>query len=74
MRMGFGIGWGYIILAEMVDLSSGGVGAMILVSQRRALPADIYLILLAIVVLAFITDKIWATVGSLLFAYRSLER
>lgn len=74
MRMGFGIGWGYIILAEMVDLGSGGVGAMILVSQRRALPADIYLVLLSIVILAFVTDKIWEFVGDRLFPYRRLKR
>jgi NitT/TauT family transport system permease protein len=74
MRMGFGVGWGYIILAEMVDMGSGGVGASILVSQRRGLISSVYLTLLAIVCFAFITDKIWEKVGEWLFPYRSLKR
>jgi ABC-type nitrate/sulfonate/bicarbonate transport system permease component len=74
MRLGFGIGWGYIILAEMVDMGSKGVGTLILTSQRRGPREDIYLVLIAIVVMAFITDKIWDKVGNQLFPYRSQER
>lgn len=74
MRLGFGIGWGYIILAEMVDMGSRGVGALILTSQRRGPREDIYLVLIAIVVVAFVTDKIWDVVGKKLFPYRSQER
>lgn len=74
MRMGFGVGWGYIILAEMVDMGSYGVGALILTSQRRGPREDIYLVLIAIVVMAFITDKIWEKCGERLFPYRSLKR
>lgn len=74
MRLGFGIGWGYIILAEMVDMGSRGVGTLILTSQRRGPREDIYLVLIAIVVMAFITDKIWDIVGKKLFPYRSQER
>lgn len=74
MRLGFGIGWGYIILAEMVDMGSLGVGTLILTSQRRGPREDIYLVLIAIVVMAFITDKIWEKVGKKLFPYRSQER
>ncbi len=74
MRLGFGIGWGYIILAEMVDMGSKGVGTLILTSQRRGPREDIYLVLIAIVVMAFITDKIWEKVGKELFPYRSKER
>lgn len=74
MRLGFGIGWGYIILAEMVDMGSFGVGTLILTSQRRGPREDIYLVLIAIVVMAFITDKIWDKVGNHLFPYRSQKR
>lgn len=74
MRLGFGIGWGYIILAEMVDMGSKGVGTLILTSQRRGPREDIYLVLIAIVVMAFITDKIWEKVGDRLFPYRSQKR
>ncbi|GAB4279017.1 MAG: hypothetical protein Kow0029_22630 [Candidatus Rifleibacteriota bacterium] len=74
MRLGFGIGWGYIILAEMVDMGSKGVGALILTSQRRGPREDIYLVLIAIVIMAFITDKVWEKVGNNLFPYRSQKR
>lgn len=74
MRMSFGVGWGYIILAEMVDMGCGGVGASIIVSQRRGLAADVYLILVVIVIIAFITDKLWEFFGDWLFPYRRLKR
>jgi NitT/TauT family transport system permease protein len=69
LRFGFGIGWSYIILAEMVDIGKG-LGGIIIVSQRRGHPQDIYLVLLVIVAVAFLTDKVWAAVGTWLFPYR----
>lgn len=74
MRMGFGVGWGYIILAEMVDMGSGGLGALILGSQRIGPKEHIYLVLLVIVTMAFITDKLWEHCGDWLFPYRRLKR
>jgi NitT/TauT family transport system permease protein len=69
LRMGFGVGWSYILLAEMVDIGKG-VGGLIITSQRRGPREHIYLILLFIVALAFLTDKLWATVEQRLFPYR----
>ena len=69
LRLGFGIGWSYIILAEMVDIEKG-LGGIIITSQRRGPREHIYLVLLVIVALAFLTDRIWAAVGRLLFPYR----
>lgn len=73
MRFGFGIGWSYILLAEMVDIGKG-VGGLIITSQRRGPREHIYLVLLVIVALAFITDKLWASLGHYLFPYRRKER
>ncbi len=69
LRMGFGVGWSYILLAEMVDIGKG-VGGLVITSQRRGPREHIYLILLCIVILAFITDKLWATAERGLFPYR----
>ncbi len=69
MRLGFGIGWSYIILAEMVDIGRG-VGGIIIISQRQGPREHIYLVLLVIVALAFVVDKIWAWGGKVLFPYR----
>jgi NitT/TauT family transport system permease protein len=69
MRLGFGIGWSYIILAEMVDIGRG-LGGIIIISQRRGPREHIYLVLLVIVLFAFVTDKLWVWVGKRLFPYR----
>ncbi|MBU1108317.1 MAG: ABC transporter permease subunit [Candidatus Riflebacteria bacterium] len=74
IRIGFGVGWSYIMLAEMLDLGGFGLGTLIITSQRRSLIPDIYLVLITIVVLAFITDKIWDLVDRKIFPYRRQER
>ncbi|MCX7049980.1 MAG: ABC transporter permease subunit [Candidatus Sumerlaeota bacterium] len=70
MRQGFGIGWTYIIVAEMLDLSGGGIGTIIEIARRRAIPGRVYLSLLIIVTIAFIADKLWVWAGKFLFPYR----
>lgn len=73
MRLGFGVGWSYILLAEMVDVGRG-VGGIIITSQRRGPREHIYLVLVIIVAVAFLTDKLWAAVGRFLFPYREAKR
>jgi NitT/TauT family transport system permease protein len=73
MRLGFGVGWSYILLAEMVDVGRG-LGGIIITSQRRGPREHIYLVLVIIVAVAFLTDKLWATVGRWLFPYRDQKR
>lgn len=73
LRMGFGVGWSYIILAEMVDIGRG-LGGIIITSQRRGPREHIYLVLLVIVALAFLTDRVWALGGRLLFPYKRKHR
>lgn len=69
LRLGFGIGWSYIILAEMVDIGHG-LGGIIIISQRRGPREHIYLVLLVIVALAYVTDRLWSALGRYLFPYR----
>lgn len=57
IRFLFGLGFGYIILAEMLDLTSGGLGSMIIVSQRRSNYDEMYMVVFVIVLMAFIIDK-----------------
>jgi len=73
MRLGFGVGWSYILLAEMVDMGRG-LGGIILSSQRRGPREHIYLVLAFIVLVAFLTDRVWAAVGRWLFPYREEKR
>jgi NitT/TauT family transport system permease protein len=73
LRLGFGVGWSYIILAEMVDIGRG-LGGIIITSQRRGPREHIYLVLLVIVALAYLTDRLWAAGGQILFPYRRARR
>src|SRR5262244_1033002 len=71
LRNGFGVGWGYILLAEMVAAEQG-LGNLIIVSQRRGPREHIYLVLIAITLIAFGTDRLWARAGRWLFPYREM--
>lgn len=73
LRMGFGVGWSYILLAEMVDIGRG-LGGIIMSSQRQGPREHIYLVLLVIVAVAFLTDRLWVAVGARLFPYRRSAR
>lgn len=73
LRMGFGVGWSYILLAEIVDPNKG-LGGIITTSQRVGPREHIYLVLLIIVAVAFLTDRLWVFIGQQLFPYRRVER
>lgn len=69
MRLGFGVGWTYIILAEMVA-AERGLGQIIIVAQRRGPREHIYLALVVIVLIAYLTDRLWVTLGRHFFPYQ----
>jgi NitT/TauT family transport system permease protein len=72
LRMGFGIGWTYIILAEMVA-ADRGLGQIIIIAQRRGPREHIYLVLLVIVLIAYLTDRLWVALARGLFPYREAK-
>jgi NitT/TauT family transport system permease protein len=72
MRGAFGVGWSYILLVEMLIIK-GGLGAVVFNAQRRSHPEHMYLCLLAIVLIAFGTDKLWEWGGRMLFPYRRVQ-
>jgi NitT/TauT family transport system permease protein len=69
MRLGFGVGWTYIILAEMVA-AERGLGQIIIIAQRRGPREHIYLVLIVIVLIAYLTDKLWEKAYDSLFPYK----
>jgi NitT/TauT family transport system permease protein len=70
MRLGFGVGWSWIILAEVVA-AERGLGFIINTAQGRASNmGHVYLTLLTIVALAFMLDRLWVLGHELLFPYR----
>lgn len=73
MRLGFGVAWSWIILAEVVA-AERGLGFIINTAQGRASNmGHVYLTLLTIIALAFILDRLWVLGYELLFPYRRLR-
>ncbi|MDQ7780709.1 MAG: ABC transporter permease [Planctomycetota bacterium] len=68
LRLVYGIGWGYIILAEVVD-AKYGIGFMMSTSQRRGQMDEVYAALLVIVAVAITIDFGFKKLGRLLFPY-----
>jgi len=73
LRLLFGLAFGYIILAEMIN-SDSGVGALILTSQRIGPKEHIYLALVAITLLAYGIDRLLLSLQGWLFPYREEDR
>jgi NitT/TauT family transport system permease protein len=69
MRLAFGIGWSYLVLAEVV-VKSGGLGDIIDTARRRAMSGRVYLVIVIITLIAWIADLLWERLGILLFPYR----
>jgi NitT/TauT family transport system permease protein len=69
MRLAFGIGWSYLVLAEVV-VKSGGLGDLIDTARRRAMSGRVYLVIVIITIIAWIADLLWERLGRKLFPYR----
>src|SRR5215510_1067242 len=69
MRLAFGVGWTYIVLAEVVVMVDG-LGFLIQNSFRRGPREHIYLVILVITLIAWVADLGWVKLGYVLFPYR----
>jgi ABC-type nitrate/sulfonate/bicarbonate transport system permease component len=69
MRLAFGVGWTYIVLAEVVVMVDG-LGFLVQNSFRRGPREHIYLVILAITIIAWAADLGWQRLGDALFPYR----
>jgi NitT/TauT family transport system permease protein len=69
LRGVYGVGWGWIILAEVVNAQQG-LGYLISISERRGHTAAIFAIIAVIVLIAVACDQAWRLTGRLLFPYR----
>ncbi len=70
LRGVYGVGWGWIILAEVVNAQQG-LGYLISISERRGHTASIFAIIIVIVLIAIACDQAWRWTGRWLFPYRS---
>lgn len=70
LRGVYGVGWGWIIMAEILVLPNYGLGGLIEVSNRRSQTGSIFAIIIVIVLIAVACDRLWRLGGDLLFPYR----
>ena len=71
LRGVYGVGWGWIIMAEVVIRPEYGLGGLISVSERRSQTQAIYAVIIVIVLIAVACDQLWRLGGNLLFPYRT---
>lgn len=69
LRAVYGVGWGWIILAEVVN-AENGLGYLISISERRAHTNAIFAIIIVIVGIAVACDQVWRFGSRLLFPYK----
>jgi len=72
LRSVYGVGWGWIILAEIVN-GDKGMGYLINISERRGKTASTYAIIIVICVIAVACDQVWRRVGQKLFPYMNKD-
>jgi NitT/TauT family transport system permease protein len=72
LRHLFGMAFGYIMLAELIN-AQHGLGYLLMTSQRRGLSEHIILILLIIGTLAFVIDRVLFFFQRGLFPHRPVE-
>jgi NitT/TauT family transport system permease protein len=73
LRGVYGVGWGWIIMAEIYVRPKYGLGALIVVSERRSQTASIFAVIIVIVLIAVACDQFWRLGGELLFPYRKTD-
>jgi ABC-type nitrate/sulfonate/bicarbonate transport system permease component len=72
LRHLFGLAFGYIMLAELIN-AKHGLGYLLMTSQRRGLSEHIILILIIIGLLAFGIDRVLLWFQRGIFPYRTVE-
>jgi len=69
MRGVYGVGWGWIIMAEVVN-AENGLGYLISLAERRSHIDSMFAVVLVIIVIAVLCDQAWKYAGYILFPYR----
>jgi len=72
LRHLFGLAFGYIMLAEVVN-AEHGLGKLLMDSQRRSIPQHVILILLIVSLLAYGIDRLLLWFQRGLFPYRTVD-
>ncbi|HTE49689.1 MAG TPA: ABC transporter permease subunit [Kofleriaceae bacterium] len=74
MRQNLAIGWALITMVEGISRAEGGLGALILNQNKHFRLAEVYAILLVILVVGLVLDYAIGLVGRVICPYAELER
>jgi NitT/TauT family transport system permease protein len=66
------ISWTYIIVAEMVNSSAGGIGSLAFLSARQSRVDKVFAVLLIIVLVGFLQDRLFSFLDKKLCRYKYL--
>lgn len=70
VRVLVAISWTYIIVAELVNANSGGIGALAFKSARMSRIDKVFAILLIIVLIGFIQDKLFLLIDRIFLPHK----
>jgi len=66
------ISWTYIIVAEMINSSAGGIGSLAFLSARQSRVDKVFAVLLVIVLVGFLQDRLFSFMDKKLCRYKYL--
>ncbi len=70
IRVLVAISWTYIIVAELVNKSQGGIGALAYTAARQSRIDKVFAILVMIILIGFIQDKLFVALDRLFFPHK----
>jgi len=70
IRVLVAISWTYIIVAEMINSSEGGIGALAYTCARQSRIDKVFAVLLVIIMVGFIQDKLFEKLDKTLFPHK----
>jgi len=68
------LSWTYIVVAEMVNASGGGIGALAYVCARQSRIDKVFAILIVILIIGYVQDKILILLDRFLFPYKYVKK
>jgi NitT/TauT family transport system permease protein len=66
------ISWTYLIVAEMVNSSAGGIGSLAFLSARQSRVDKVFAVLLIIALVGFLQDRLFSFIDRKICKYKYL--
>lgn len=70
IRVLVAISWTYIVIAEMVNMADGGIGALTFAATRQSRIDKLYALLVIIMLIGFAQDKLFSLIDRVFFPHK----